>query len=280
MQIAIIADQYTRETGVGVYSRQLLREIAWLDRHNHYTLFYPGWAGAAQLHMLAGPNITVRRLPPRALLYSLWHVFGWPPAEKLLGRHDLVHVLSGSVRIPYRNPLLMTIHDLASERHAYSYPWRRRWFKRRMLADLRQGRQYVLTPSQHTQRDVSELGGVATERIFTIPLGVDRQQFRPLPATALAEVRQRYRLPERFWLFVGAISPRKNLELLLRSFAYFAASVAEPVDLVLAGPGSESAHDPIYRLWRELAVRTRYTLVRRRRPGDGKCCTATGSRGL
>ena len=43
-------------------------------------------------------------------------------------------------------------------------------------------------------------------------------RFCPQPLETVAEARSRYRLPERYLLFVGTIEPRKNLGRLLQAF--------------------------------------------------------------
>lgn len=55
--------------------------------------------------------------------------------------------------------------------------------------------------------------------------------FRPLPAAALAAVRERLHLPAQFLLFVGTLEPRKNIPRLLEALALLPA--APP--LVIAG---------------------------------------------
>ena len=60
-----------------------------------------------------------------------------------------------------------------------------------------------------------------------VPLGVDHA---PASSEAIAAVRQRHSLPERFVLFVGTLEPRKNLRRLA------AANEPMAMPLVVAGP--------------------------------------------
>ena len=45
--------------------------------------------------------------------------------------------------------------------------------------------------------------------------------------------RQKERLPARFWLYVGTLEPRKNLEMLLRAYARLKSD--ERLPLILGG---------------------------------------------
>lgn len=255
MRIAIVADQFFRPTGVGVYSKQLLRHLFQIDQHNEYIVLYPGKAGAEQLKMVESSNVRVCNLPERAWLYPSWHLFGVPAIERLIGPCDLVHVLSGSVRLPCQAPLLVTIHDLASERLPHSYPWRRRWFKRRMLVNLGRTCAKVVSVSEATRRDVIDLVKLPAEQIFITYEGVDRQHFQPPSLEDIQRARKHYHLPERYFLFLGAISPRKNADQLLRSFERYALQAQEQTHLVVAGPPLGWKDGVVYQLWDQLNVK-------------------------
>jgi glycosyltransferase involved in cell wall biosynthesis len=72
------------------------------------------------------------------------------------------------------------------------------------------------------------------EKIFPIHNAIDPRQFYLIEDEArLAAVRARYRLPEKFVLWVGQIESRKNVKRLLRAFARIAGDF--PHQLVIAG---------------------------------------------
>jgi len=59
--------------------------------------------------------------------------------------------------------------------------------------------------------------GVPADRITVIYEAAD-PAFRPIDAPQiLAQIREKYNLPERFVLFVSTIEPRKNIPTLLRA---------------------------------------------------------------
>jgi glycosyltransferase involved in cell wall biosynthesis len=233
LKIALLADQIFNPSGVGVYTRQLVHNLLGLETDNRYVILFPG---RADLTDLAGKNVELVALPDRRLLYPLWHIFGWPPLEVFTGEVDLVHFIAGSVRLPCRAPLIVGVTDLSSERFPRYYPWRRRWFKHRLLRAVSRRGQSVIAISHSTGRDVEQLFAIPSEKVFVTPLGVDLLRFQPAGQAAQALVREKYRLPDRFFLFVGGISPRKNIERLVAAFSRLDQSRRETVHLVLAGP--------------------------------------------
>jgi glycosyltransferase involved in cell wall biosynthesis len=73
--------------------------------------------------------------------------------------------------------------------------------------------------------------------------GYNAKIYRPLPKTEVEAFRQRKGLPERFWLFLGTLEPRKNLVTLLE--AYAALPPAERLPLILGG-GKGWDYEPIF----------------------------------
>jgi alpha-1,3-rhamnosyl/mannosyltransferase len=61
-------------------------------------------------------------------------------------------------------------------------------------------------------------------------------QFVPQPPEVIAATRKELGLPDRFFLCVGTIEPRKNLGTVIRAFADLPPAVREACPLVLAGP--------------------------------------------
>jgi alpha-1,3-rhamnosyl/mannosyltransferase len=91
----------------------------------------------------------------------------------------------------------------------------------------------VLTVTNATSRDIQQHYGVDDARVHVTGNGVD-PIFRPEENPArLAVVRERYKLPDRFILAVGAERPQKSLETLVDAFAYLDPAVAPA--LVIAG---------------------------------------------
>ncbi len=76
----------------------------------------------------------------------------------------------------------------------------------------------LIADSNSTRQDAIRLLKLSPDRITAIPLGIT-PDFKPVSDPAQKEaLRQKYHLPERFIIYVGAVEPRKNLPFLLRAF--------------------------------------------------------------
>lgn len=94
---------------------------------------------------------------------------------------------------------------------------------------------HLITISAFSKAEIVHWFGIRPEQITVIPLGVDGAWFTPPDATAIASVRAALQLPERFFLFVGTLQPRKNLGRLLAAHAQLPIATQREYPLVVAG---------------------------------------------
>lgn len=133
---------------------------------------------------------------------------------------------------PVRTPQLLTVHDLSFVRHPEWFRWERSvYYRRGVEASVRKAA-HVFSVSESTGRELVELLHVPADRITVTHNGVD-PGMGPAADSAVAAARQRYGLPERCFIYLGTLEPRKNLATLVEAFDQLAASL--PLDLVLAG---------------------------------------------
>jgi alpha-1,3-rhamnosyl/mannosyltransferase len=108
--------------------------------------------------------------------------------------------------------------------------WRSRVvFELCMRASLR-GAAHIITSSDASRRDLMEAYGVGGERITVVPLAADRRFVPQLPII-MEQVRQRYKLPPRYLLYLGSNKPHKNITTLIEAFLH----VQTDALLVVAG---------------------------------------------
>jgi glycosyltransferase involved in cell wall biosynthesis len=234
-------------TGVGSYVAQLQAALAALHEADNPR------APSVSVHpfmtkLVGPPRQSAPRRPPGATARALPATSGrrrpwW--LRRILqdaygvafrmraGGFDLYHE-PNHVPIACRTPTITTIHDVSVLVHPEWHPDDRvRWYERGFARGCAQSVRFI-TVSDFTRREMTRALGIAPERIDVTPLA-PRATLTPPPAEQIARVRSEYALPERFFLFVGTLEPRKNVAGLLEAFAGLPAGVRRTQPLVLAG---------------------------------------------
>jgi glycosyltransferase involved in cell wall biosynthesis len=115
----------------------------------------------------------------------------------------------------------------------------------------------IVTDSQFSRAEIIRYYPEFADKIRVVPCGVDRNRFHPETDTARClAVRERYGIDGDYFLYLGTLEPRKNLERLIEAYAEFAASHANPARLVLAG-GKGWLYDGIFARVQELGLEKR-----------------------
>jgi len=231
------------ETGVGVYLRNLLFELALIDKTNEYFLFSSSWKDrfpAQKIPVLAKMKFCDARIPVKALNF-FWYEGRWPRLDFFFRTSlDLTHSATPLV-LPTGGKKIVTVHDLffmdspdLAGKEAGDV------FARRAPSAWRKA-DGIITFSSFTKHELVYRFSIKEEKIRVIPHGLDRRFLEEVPPAELEETKKRFNLPSPFLLFVGAQEPRKNLFRLLNALR-IVHLLGQKIALVIAGPqGQDSA---------------------------------------
>ena len=152
-------------------------------------------------------------------------------------RPDVFWAPQGLTPVHVPVPSVVTLHDLAPLLFPGTKPWRETLAYRTNMRRSARRADRVLAVSATTAADARRLWGLREERMRIVPNGVDAA-FTPGDRAAAAEaVRARFGLDGRFVLHVGALDPRKGLDVLFDA-AERAWAAGDGWRLALAGsPG-------------------------------------------
>jgi alpha-1,3-rhamnosyl/mannosyltransferase len=225
------------ETGVGVYFRNLLFELARLDVENDYYLFSASWKDRfppEKLPPFKRLHFRDLRWPVKAVNFA-WFRLGRPSLDSVFGASlDLTHSPT-PLPLPTRGRKIVTVCDLCfMEDPGKADAEARRHFLKRTEASLRRA-DGIVTISEFTKRALLDRFGLDEAKIKVTPLGLGRP-FRDgsVPTGDVAATLRKYGLSGEFLLFVGATEARKNLPALIEALAVVHRTF-RPVPLVLVG---------------------------------------------
>ncbi|HUN05780.1 MAG TPA: glycosyltransferase family 1 protein [Aggregatilineales bacterium] len=170
----------------------------------------------------------------------LWEQIAQPTQ---LGDFDLLHSMAFVSPLILTKPSLVTVYDLSFIHYPQVLSTARRVYLRLFTALSCQRARRVIAISHSTARDLSQSLGIPAEKIDVAAPGYDASLYRPLPPDEVAAFKREKGLPDRFWLFLGTLEPRKNLVTLIE--AYAALAPADRLPLILAG-GKGWDYQPIF----------------------------------
>ncbi|MCK6577298.1 MAG: glycosyltransferase family 4 protein [Anaerolineae bacterium] len=217
-----------RSAGIHSYINGLLGQLRRAAPDDWTLTAYVGAASTAEF-----PGIAMRRsrLDTESPLRRILWEQGIQPFT--MDGVDLHHALAFVAPALARCPSVVTMYDLSfihyPERLSTSRRLYLRWFS---ALTCRRARR-VIAISESTARDVIATLGIAAEKVDVAAPGYDAAAFRLLPSEEVRAFRAVRGLPDRFWLFIGTLEPRKNLPVLID--AYAALRPADRLPLILAG---------------------------------------------
>jgi glycosyltransferase involved in cell wall biosynthesis len=215
MRIAISAQSLGRRIGGDETNRSnLLAALAAVDQINEYTIIINRSSPMADWLSQHG-NFKIVRVRPGGSWYRLL----W--GEPWIARRSQAEIFHAQVFAPFwlTTKLVLEIPDLSFLIYPEHYQGLKGWRLRTFVPMAARRASRIITLSEAARQDIIRLLKVPGEKVISIPLGVDRELFNAQPdPTAVAALRGRYHLPDRFILYVGNIQPRKNLPRLVTAF--------------------------------------------------------------
>jgi glycosyltransferase involved in cell wall biosynthesis len=154
---------------------------------------------------------------------------------------DIYHALAFVSPLIQQYPTVITVHDLSFMRFPDALSTARRTYLRTFTRLSCQRASKIIAVSESTRRDLIHLLDVPPDKIAVVTSGVS-EAFKPLDAEAF---RREKKLPEKFFLFLGTLEPRKNLAMLVRAYEALPDTLKQEVHLVLAG-GKGWDYDDIF----------------------------------
>lgn len=219
MLVGVDARALAARRGVARFTRRMAEALAALDGVSVRALV----PGREPVEPVPGVELRRTALPSRAL-HLAGAVAGFPRVDTLLGDDVDVTWLPAPAPVAVGDPYVLTVHDLSWEDRPGDFTrYERLWHRAARPPAIARRARAVVCDAPSVAEQVRERWGVAA---WVIEPGIDA----PPPGVAPRDGRP-------YFLYVGALEPRKGLDVLAAAWAR--AGLGPDTELLIAGEGRE-----------------------------------------
>jgi len=167
------------------------------------------------------------------LLWKFWYDIKIPAVLRKQ-KADVFVSADGLCSLATKVPQCMVLHDLAFVHYPKHVKKSHYVFYKRYVPKFLRKAKAVATVSEFSRRDIVNYYKIDPGKIDVV-YSAAKDIFKPLSDEIKKQTKKHYTDDKEYFLYVGAIHPRKNLVNLLKAFSVFKKRQQSSFKLVLAG---------------------------------------------
>jgi glycosyltransferase involved in cell wall biosynthesis len=222
-----------RLEGIGWFSYETLKRITNAHPEHHFIFLFDR---DYDEDFLFADNVTPLILSPPArhpFLFYIWFEFS---VGGFLNKFkpDLFLSPDGYLSLRGKCRQLAVIHDISFEHHPKDVSWMVRNYYRRFFPKFARKATRIATVSEFSKKDLVACYGIAPSKIDVVYNGCN-ELYKPVSEEIKILTKTKFSAGNDYFLFVGALHPRKNISRLLNAFDRFKATEKNAIRLVIVG---------------------------------------------
>jgi alpha-1,3-rhamnosyl/mannosyltransferase len=200
--------------GSETYTTRLLHGLVERSSELDYTLFALPEFADAHPELAKSFKITFAPVSGHWKSFRVAGENSWLAAQCRRRHIDLIHHAGGTVPVVRVARSVLTVHDLQYLYYPEYFTKAKLGYLKTMVPRSAEAARLVLTPSEYTRRTVIERLNIDPSIVVVVPHGIS-----PRPPQAASDVRARYGIKGRFFLYPAITYPHKNHLVLIEAFA-------------------------------------------------------------
>lgn len=191
-----------------------------------------------------GPNVTPVVLSPPARHPFLFYIWFEMSVARALAKikPDVFLSTDGLTTLRTSVPRVTVIHDLAFEHYPQDLGFIGRNYLRHFTPKVARSSNRIIAVSEFTRQDIMKTYGIDRQKIDVVYNDASAF-FAPSPEMEQEQTRRRFCGGDAYFMFVGAIHPRKNLVNLFKAFDLFKQQTLSKAKLLIVGRKAWNSKD-------------------------------------
>lgn len=219
--------------GIGWFTYESLKRIVLSHpEHEFYFIFDRKY----DEEFIFAPNVKVVVVGPQArhpFLFYMWFEFSIPHILKKIGA-DLFLSPDAYCSLRTKIKTLIVIHDLNFEHFPENMPWLVRNYYTYFTPRFAKKANRIATVSEFSKVDIVEQYDISPEKIDVVFNGANKS-FKALTDDLKKSTKEKYCNDQEFFVFIGALNPRKNLVNLFKAFDLYRHQNQTSTKLLVVG---------------------------------------------
>ena len=222
-----------RLEGIGWFSYESLKRIAQNHKEHRFIFIFDRPYDES---FVFSENIQPVFIYPQArhpVLYYLWFEHSIPYILKKY-KADLFFSPEGYLSLSSDVKQVNVFHDLNFEYYPADLPFAERYFYRHYYPLYARKAKRIATVSEYSRQDISKLYKIDPDIIDVVYNGVN-EKYSPVNDQVKEKTRTEYTRGCEYFVFVGALHPRKNIRNLFLAFDHFRNAMDSNIKLLVVG---------------------------------------------
>lgn len=222
-----------RLEGIGWFTFETLKRMTNNHPEHHFVFLFDR---DFDEDYIFSDNVTPLILSPQArhpFLFYWWFEFS---VAHFLNRYkpDLFLSPDGYMSLKANCKQLAVIHDINFEHHPKDVSWIVRKYYTRFFPKFARKATRIATVSEFSKKDIMDCYKIESNKIDVVYNGCN-DLYTSIDNELKAKTKEKFSKNCDFFLFVGALQPRKNISRLFHAFDKFKSATKSDVKLVIVG---------------------------------------------
>lgn len=213
------------KTGIGFVAHQLVCELPRISRDEKVLDYFAKGCGGEQLAAIEQYQEMGYALNPCQMISSRHYKMIWPffplAFHRFFGKKaDVTCFFNFYVPPGVSGKKITIVHDMVVKAFPETMNLKTKIMLKLCLKKSCKRADKIVTVSQFSKEEIVKYLKIPEEKIIVMPNGVDHSLYHPgYAADAVEKAKRRYQIEGEYYLYLGTLEPRKNIERIVQAYA-------------------------------------------------------------